>query len=262
MSKHHPLLPATIPASGGALTPSSSTQRIATRMAENLLTQARSQEWALAVQRRYQIDANKRVNLKLDQLNGGLDPEMLAWATELAVFHIEAGTRKFSDYARTMMEDIGDDVKPYLLCFWEAARHYPGLDVAGMTSPEDSASEHQVLFSRTDASTQTTGMECYNSSEKMSPTKFAGSIEFDALFDGDAGLSSGLNFDEKTYSKAKPLFQQTIANLGNTSSDLKDVMRAVVQMMVDRIGAAAAQQMKPYAVRFIREQLCGVESSY
>lgn len=55
MSNHNTQLPALVPASGGALTPSSGPQRIATRMAENLLTQACSQERALAAQRRYQI---------------------------------------------------------------------------------------------------------------------------------------------------------------------------------------------------------------
>ena len=47
-------LPAVVPASGGALT-TTGPQRIATRMAENLLGVARSQERALAAQKRYHI---------------------------------------------------------------------------------------------------------------------------------------------------------------------------------------------------------------
>ena len=48
-------LPATVPASGGALTTTPGTQRITTRMADELLNVARSRERALAVQRRYRI---------------------------------------------------------------------------------------------------------------------------------------------------------------------------------------------------------------
>ena len=55
MSDQNPLLPAIASASGGALTTSTGQQRMATRMAENLLDVARSQERALAAQRRYRI---------------------------------------------------------------------------------------------------------------------------------------------------------------------------------------------------------------
>lgn len=49
------LIPAIVPASGGALTTTTGTQRIATRMADDLLNVARSRERALAAQRRYRI---------------------------------------------------------------------------------------------------------------------------------------------------------------------------------------------------------------
>ena len=57
---HHPMnkpnhLPAVVPASGGALTTTPGTQRIATRMADDLLAVAHSRERALAAQRHYRI---------------------------------------------------------------------------------------------------------------------------------------------------------------------------------------------------------------
>lgn len=55
MPNQNPLLPAIAPANSGALTTTTGPQRIATRMAENLLGVARSQERALAAQRRYRI---------------------------------------------------------------------------------------------------------------------------------------------------------------------------------------------------------------
>ncbi|MFW9622627.1 MAG: hypothetical protein ACMV16_10840 [Macromonas sp.] len=48
-------LPVTVPSGSGTLTTTTGPQRIATRMAENLLGVARSQERALAAQRRYRI---------------------------------------------------------------------------------------------------------------------------------------------------------------------------------------------------------------
>ena len=57
---HHPMtqpthLPAVVPASGGALTTTPGTQRIATRMADDLLNVARTREQVHASQRRYRI---------------------------------------------------------------------------------------------------------------------------------------------------------------------------------------------------------------
>lgn len=55
MSNQNTLLPTLAATSGGGLTITTGPQRIATRMAENLLSVARSQERALAAQRRYRI---------------------------------------------------------------------------------------------------------------------------------------------------------------------------------------------------------------
>lgn len=75
-----------------------------------------------------------------------------------------------------------------------------------------------------------------------------------ALFGGKPGqLNSGLAFDEETYAKAKPLFQAAIANLGDAGKDMKEAMRAVVRMVLDKFGAGVAQNMKPYVVHFISE---------
>lgn len=90
--------------------------------------------------------ARARLRKKLGQLNSGIDPEMLIDGMTIAGAYIEAGTRKFSDYAQRMINDLGDGVKPYLLSFWEGARNYPNLDTKGMTSVEDSAKEFQALL--------------------------------------------------------------------------------------------------------------------
>lgn len=43
----------------------------------------------------------------------------------LAGYHIEKGARTFAAYARAMVDDLGDGVKPYLKSFYNALRDYP-----------------------------------------------------------------------------------------------------------------------------------------
>ena len=59
------------------------------------------------------------------QMNMGVDPEILAIGAELAVGHIERGLTKFADYAKTMIEDLGDAIRPYLKAFYNAVRDMP-----------------------------------------------------------------------------------------------------------------------------------------
>lgn len=101
--------------------------------------------------------ARARLKSKLGQLNSGIDPEVLVDGMTIAGAYIESGVRKFSDYAKAMVEDLGDGVKPYLLSFWEGARNYPGLDNKGMTSVEDSAKEHAALLKPEDTKTEAVG---------------------------------------------------------------------------------------------------------
>lgn len=57
---------------------------------------------------------------KLGQLNTGIDPEILQAGITLAGYHIEKGARTFAAYARAMLADLGDGVKPYLKSWYAA----------------------------------------------------------------------------------------------------------------------------------------------
>ncbi|MDN0078430.1 strawberry notch C-terminal domain-containing protein [Bacteroides gallinaceum] len=77
-------------------------------------------------------ELKKRMRQKLGgQLNMGIDPEILAIGTEMAAFHIEAGARKFADYARHMIDDLGDAIRPYLKSFYNGVRDLPEVQEAG-----------------------------------------------------------------------------------------------------------------------------------
>ena len=101
--------------------------------------------------------ARARMKSKFGQLNSGLDPELLIDGMTIAGAYIESGVRKFSDYAKSMVDDFGTGVKPYLLSFWEGARNYPGLDTEGMTSVEQSAKEHAALMQAEETKTPAVG---------------------------------------------------------------------------------------------------------
>lgn len=89
-----------------------------------------------------ELRAKLKAKLNGSQLNAGIDPEVLAMGTELAVFHIEAGVRKFADFARTMASDLDmplDKVRPYLRSWFNGARDMmedAGHSVEGMDSAE------------------------------------------------------------------------------------------------------------------------------
>jgi hypothetical protein len=68
------------------------------------------------------------------QMNMGIDPEILAIGTEMAAFHIEAGARKFADFARNMIADLGDAIRPYLKSFYNGARELPEVEEAGYSN--------------------------------------------------------------------------------------------------------------------------------
>lgn len=82
--------------------------------------------------------ARARLKKKLGQLNSGIDPEMMQDGITLAGYHIERGARTFAAYARAMVDDLGDMVKPYLKSWYAAVSLDPraaGFD--GMDSLAD-----------------------------------------------------------------------------------------------------------------------------
>lgn len=89
--------------------------------------------------------AKARLKSKMNQLNSGPDPEVLVDGMTIAGAYIEAGVRDFADYAARMTADFGEGIKPFLLSFWEAVRHYPGLETGGMTPPAEAATMAAAL---------------------------------------------------------------------------------------------------------------------
>lgn len=64
-----------------------------------------------------------KMRKKMDgQLNMGVDPEILAIGSMMAVYHIERGARKFAEYVKAMVADLGEKFPArYLKGFYKAA---------------------------------------------------------------------------------------------------------------------------------------------
>lgn len=52
-----------------------------------------------------------------------------------ACLNLEAGVRNFAEFTESMATDLGEAVRPYLRVFYEAIRHYPGIDLSGRKAP-------------------------------------------------------------------------------------------------------------------------------
>ncbi|MDI3512432.1 MAG: hypothetical protein PWQ61_3199, partial [Betaproteobacteria bacterium] len=87
--------------------------------------------------------ARARLKAKLGRVQSGLDPETIMDGITLAGYHIEKGARTFAAYARAMVDDLGDAVKPYLQSWYMAVRSDPRA--AAFKSEMDRASTVEDL---------------------------------------------------------------------------------------------------------------------
>ena len=70
-------------------------------------------------------ELKRKLRAKLNgQLNVGIDPEILTIAAELATGYIDRGLKDFGDFAKAMIDDIGDVARPYIKMSYNAARDW------------------------------------------------------------------------------------------------------------------------------------------
>jgi hypothetical protein len=73
-------------------------------------------------------ELKKKFAAKTKNITSGVDPELLAITTEMAVYHLEAGVRKFSEFTKTIIADVGESFRPYLASAYLGAKYYPGSE--------------------------------------------------------------------------------------------------------------------------------------
>ncbi|MDH5297885.1 MAG: hypothetical protein OEV91_02600, partial [Desulfobulbaceae bacterium] len=100
-------------------------------------TSAKDQANTIFTEDMYQA-ARERMRARLNRPNAGLDPEMVQDGIIMAGFHIESGARTFTAYAKAMVADMGDMVKPYLKSWYMAAKFDPRLSATeGLSGAAD-----------------------------------------------------------------------------------------------------------------------------
>lgn len=85
-------------------------------------------------------------------LNAGIDPEVLSLGAELAVYHVEAGSRKFAQVIRAIAADLGMEVsslRRYGRAWYNGARNLmedSDLSIDGMDDDATVRAQMDVLF--------------------------------------------------------------------------------------------------------------------
>lgn len=164
-------------------------------------------------------ELRQRLKAKFSQLNSGIDPEILAIGTELAVFHIEAGVRKFADFAKAMANDLDlplNRVRPYLRSWYNGARDMmedSGVSIEGMDTAETVRSELAKLNEQPAASNdQPTAPAAQQAEAPKSnirqPSRATGAMDdmvsqFDNEVPNVSTPSTGLEPDSATAGNAK-----------------------------------------------------------
>lgn len=69
--------------------------------------------------------AKARMKARLNRLNMGIDPEMVADQIVIAGYHVERGARKFADFARALIADFGDGIRQYARQMYNYLRDIP-----------------------------------------------------------------------------------------------------------------------------------------
>lgn len=173
--------------------------------------------------------ALKKLREKLSS-NPQFDPELLSAGATVAAYHIEAGARKFADFAARMVRDVGDNIIPYLKSVYNGARDMPGMDdVAKDMTPADEVSGlslhriREMIRQENERvqETQSTGTE--QGTRGTEPASDAGAIEAgtgtdagqpgvvagDAVLAGEAGVVEG----------ERPATAERVADAGGTGTD-------------------------------------------
>lgn len=173
--------------------------------------------------------ARARLREKMGRINSGVDPEALIDGMVIAGAYIEAGVRKFADYAEAMRADFGPRITPYLLSFWEGARNYPGIDTKGMTAPDASRAEYARLLEQglPAEEAEALGTEVAPPAKARPKAKGSRSLRDDwgvSTIDGRSPLSGGRNeeTDEGLKGGAKDAFlSDAVAYLRAVAAELK-----------------------------------------
>ena len=92
-------------------------------------------------------ELRKRLRQKLGgQLNMGVDPEVFSIGVEMSYLMLKHGARKFNEFAKNLIEALGEEVRPYIKAFYNGARDLPEMaDYEKDMTPYDEVRTFDVM---------------------------------------------------------------------------------------------------------------------
>lgn len=92
-------------------------------------------------------ELRRRLRMKLDgQLNMGLDPEAFAIGVEMSYLMLKHGARKFGEFAKNLIEALGEGIRPYVKTLYNGARDLPEMaDIEKDMTPWDEVRSFDVM---------------------------------------------------------------------------------------------------------------------
>lgn len=92
-------------------------------------------------------ELRRRLRQKLGgQLNMGLDPEAFAIGVEMSYLMLKHGSRKFAEFAKNLIEALGDGIRPYVKTLYNGARDLPEMaDIEKDMTPYDEVRTFDVM---------------------------------------------------------------------------------------------------------------------
>ncbi|MCM1079077.1 MAG: strawberry notch C-terminal domain-containing protein [Bacteroidales bacterium] len=185
----------------------------------------------LVTNERYE-QLKKRMLAKMNQLNMGIDPEMLAIGTEMAVYHIEGGARKFAQYAKAMIEDLGDAIRPYLKSFYNAVRDLPEAQelANSMDSYDDVAKFDVANFDKASINALATAEMVVAESEAEEQATEAKEAITNQRNTERRQKNEQTKADTETIAKKAASVASKAESVAETSKDTKELNRAAEQI--------------------------------
>lgn len=194
----------------------------------------------LVTDERY-AELKARMRKKLGQLNVGVDPEMLAIGTEMAVYHIEKGARKFTEYAKAMIEDLGEAIRPYLKAFYNGARDLPEVEANGWSEDLTPYDEVRTIDI---ANFDKPSVDAMATAEMVVKEQEAEQQKDETIKKIADERNANRTIDEKSF---RPATEEDIEKRGVVYYDGKPTHIAMVMHSGEQIGAA--QFSKPHIDR-------------
>lgn len=92
-------------------------------------------------------ELRRRLRQKLGgQLNMGLDPEAFAIGVEMSYLMLKHGARKFGEFAKNLIEALGEGIRPYVKTLYNGARDLPEMaDIEKDMTPWDEVRSFDVM---------------------------------------------------------------------------------------------------------------------